>query len=263
MLTRSDGSLLRSTFHFCAFVCLHCRRAEGNQARHFQPPLWAPGGEVPGRRRAGSAHPATRRQVWQEHHETLTAFENGGDRKDGRTTWKRVKKGRGWEKQRKARYFYEQFASRTEKKHTQGKWDVYGKWPEVNGESKDLKCPIGKEWKFANLELGLSALYSQSQVRQECKMNTVAVSWCEVAWSKVSEGQLDRLCVDSSLLIKSNSCMEEKMGVRNRLWGAKNPRMVTRHHKGTERCSTNEWPTSLASRHHWISSLEERGRPSE
>lgn len=58
----------------CPCVRLRYRWAEGDQAGHFQPPLRAPGGEVSGRRRAGSAHPATRRQVWQEHHETLTAL---------------------------------------------------------------------------------------------------------------------------------------------------------------------------------------------
>lgn len=74
--------LLFSCPDCCALVWPCCRRAEGDQAGHFQPPLWAPGGEVSGRRRAGSAHPTTWRQVWQEHHETLTSRREQGRRED-------------------------------------------------------------------------------------------------------------------------------------------------------------------------------------
>lgn len=75
-------SCLHSLICICVCMWLCHRRTEGDQARHFQPPLWAPRREVWGRRRAGSAHPATWWQVWQEHHEILTEL-----------AWRRERKG--------------------------------------------------------------------------------------------------------------------------------------------------------------------------
>lgn len=72
-------------------ACPCCRWAERDQARHFQPPLWAPGGEVSGCRWTGPAHPATWWQIWQEHHEALTGETREEDVKEGETVTKAKK----------------------------------------------------------------------------------------------------------------------------------------------------------------------------
>lgn len=88
VLTHPDCYILTPFFWICVCVWLCCRWTEGDQARHLQPPLWAPRGEVPGRWRAGFAHPATWRQVWQEHHEALTGLAWRGESGRWGEAWK-------------------------------------------------------------------------------------------------------------------------------------------------------------------------------